>query len=188
LRAGCGTLNSTFKEKIMNEIDVMNRLGRLERSNRRLKLAATACALGVVAAVFVAAERASGPMAATEYKLVDDNGRLRGAFGQDKDGTFFYLNDDTGKMRASIAAQKTGTFMNLKDADGKTRAIVSFDEDGPTVRLRDDKSGTTATMLIDDRGPSLQLHDATGKTRIFAPMIDVLEEPRGDRNPPPPGK
>ncbi|MFI5378890.1 MAG: hypothetical protein ACHRHE_06320 [Tepidisphaerales bacterium] len=171
----------------MENQEIVSRLEKLEKSNRRLRWAAAAMGAGLVAAVFLGAEQRMPEIVTERIRLVDSDGKLRGAMGFDKDGTFFFLNDQNGRMRTSLAAQKGGGFVNIKDDNGKTRTLMSYDENGSVVKAQDDQ-GLFSMLIEDQRGPAMQVGQDNGRIRIVAPMIDVLQEPQPKDQPQPPRK
>lgn len=163
----------------MDEKKIVERLAKLERSNRQLKAGMGLCAAAVIAAAVIGAERAAEPITARDsIRLVDDEGRLRMVLGCDKEGTFLFLNDETGKMRTSIAAQSKQTYMNVKDEQGKTRMVLVCDETGPSVKLKDATGTTLATLASDEEGGLVQIIDTTGKARVIGTTSDVVSEPK----------
>ncbi len=162
----------------MSENAVLDRLSRLEKSNRRLRVGMLVCGAALVCAIVMGAERAT-PLVTTEYiRLVDTEGKLRAALGSDKEGTFFFLNDPNGKMRVSMATQKDASYVSLKDADGKTRAMVTFDEGGPAFRLKDEGGVAVAVMSADADGSWLEVRDAGGRSRVLSTLSDTVAEPK----------
>ncbi len=171
----------------MENQEIVSRIEKLEKSNRRLRWAAAAMGAGLVAAVFLGAEQRIPEIVTQQIKLVDAEGKLRGAMGFDKDGSYFFLNDPTGHRRANIAAQATGGFINLKDDANKTRVLMSYDESGSVLKAQDDQ-GLFSMLVEDQRGPAMQVGQEGGRIRIVAPMIDVLQEPQPKEPPPAPKK
>jgi hypothetical protein len=167
----------------MTNQDIVSRVARLEKSNRRLRWAAVAMSVGVAAAFFLGAEARNEEITVRQIRLVDADGKLRGVWGNDRDGTFFYLNDPKGQMRTSMAAQDSGAFFNLKDDKKNTRVLLSYDDDGAVARVQDPQ-GLFATLVNDQRGPALQIGQENGNVRIIAPMIDILQEPQKDQKVP----
>jgi hypothetical protein len=162
----------------MSENAVLERLSKLEKSNRRLKVAMAVCGAALVCAMVIGAERAT-PLVTTEYiRLVDTEGKLRAALGSDKDGTFFFLNDPAGKMRVSMATQKDASYVSLKDPDGKTRATVTFDEAGPAMRLKDGGGMNMAVVSTDQDGAWLEVRDGGGRSRVLSTLSDNVAEPK----------
>lgn len=155
-----------------------DRVARLEKSNRRLKWALAACSV-LVAGILAGADRAPGPMVASEsIRLIDRDGKLRMQLGCDDQGTFLFLNDESGKMRTSLAAQKGQTYVNLKDDQDRTRCEVRFDDVGPALMLRDEAGAIVGALAYDTQGPYLQIRDTTGKIRILTTVSDVTSEPK----------
>jgi hypothetical protein len=163
----------------MDQSMIVERLGKLEKSNRRLKAMVALCAAGLLAAGVIGADRVVQPLTASEQiRLLDQDGRVRMALGCDKEGTFLFLNDETGRMRASIAAQSRQVYLNLKDGEGTTRLVLVCDGSGPSVKVKDARGGTVATLTSDDEGGLMQLVDDTGRARVLGTMSDVISEPK----------
>lgn len=163
----------------MSERAIVERLERLEKSNRRLKAGLGLCATALVATIMIGAEQATGPITAREnIRLVDDDGKPRIVLGCDKEGTFLFLNDEAGRLRTSIAAQSKQTYMNFKDDQGRTRMVVLLDENGPSVKLRSTEGAPLATLASDEEGGLVQIVDTAGKSRVIGTVSDVVSEPK----------
>ena len=104
------------------------RLDRLERAHRRLKLASSATVLLLLSAIGlgVAAPRSPQPIpeASPIGSVVDEVRAKR-----------FVLVEDTGKVRAVLGAATRGAVsLELLDNDGKVRSVLIVDSNG-TPRL-----------------------------------------------------
>lgn len=161
----------------MTEQDIVNRLSRLEKSNRRWRFAAIALLVGMTGMFYLGADPRMKELTVERIRLVDENGRVRGGFGSNEGGSFFYLNDNKGMRRCNIAAHKDGGFINLKDEKDRSRVLMSFDDDGAVVKTQDNNS-LFSRLITDERGPALQLGQEDGVVRVLATMIDVIQEPQ----------
>jgi hypothetical protein len=107
---------------------LIERLDRLDRTNRRWKVisGATAAALAVLVLVAAAAPRAP---------LLDQGGRPVGGAVSEVRAKRFLLVDDTGKLRAVLGAATGGAVsLGLLDNDDKIRSVLIVDANG-TPRL-----------------------------------------------------
>lgn len=130
--------------------DVLVRLARLERENRRWKkgaVLAASCALAFLLA-------AAGPAArkrvveVTELRLIDPTGALRGSLSADKTGAQLLLKDGTGKNRARLRVADDGApRLELLDRMERVRLGAALDKDGAAVAHLDDEAGHARVRL-----------------------------------------
>jgi hypothetical protein len=106
---------------------------------------------------------------ASEFVLVDENGKIRAALSVSKDGAGLTLWDENGKFRASLSANKDGTMLGLRDENGKLRASLSAVKDGPGLDLFDENGKPRAGLAVLKDGSLLHLKDENGKTIWRAP-------------------
>jgi hypothetical protein len=164
---------------------IEERLEKLERQNRRMKLAGLGAM--VIAGAFVLMGQASGPrtppeVRAKSFVLVDANGETRArlymsasgkgpeldlldAKGNERltlDGPGLTLYDVNGKLRAVLAAGSNGTALQLDDANGKVRAHLGVLSDEPGLDLNGADGKSSAWLLALSDGPILDLNDASG--------------------------
>jgi hypothetical protein len=162
----------------MTDLEIVNRLNRLEKSNRRWRFAAVAMLVSITGMYYLGAEPRMKELNVEKIRLVDEDGRLRGAIGSDEKGSYLYLNDQRGNRRCNIAAQRDGGFMNIKDDNEKSRVILSWDaEEGAAVKTQD-THGLFSRLITDDHGPALQVGQEDGLIRVIATMIDLIQEPQ----------
>jgi hypothetical protein len=169
-------------EFAMTEQEIANRLNRLEKSNRRWRFAAVGLLVGMTGMYFLGAEPRMKELTVEKIRLVDEDGKLRGALGSDDRGSFFYLNDQKGGRRVNLAAHKNGGFINLKDDADKSRVVLSWDEDGAAIKTMD-THGLFSRLITDEHGPALQVGQEDGMIRVLATMVDVIQEPQKPERP-----
>jgi hypothetical protein len=190
---------------------LLARLEALEKTEERLKrqsllnLVGLAVLLGGAAAMFFFAARRGMPgsvaavVESREYRLRDQDGRIRGAWGFAEDGAIRFvlqngdnqralrLNllpdgsagvtfaDSAGANRVVLGLLSDGT-ASLVFADGKgaSRSVYSFSPSGASSVIFADRSGVTRSGLgVDSRGRALFAGDAA-----VAPPAE--EEPTPD--------
>jgi len=109
--------------------DVLARLSRLERQNRRMKLGMVAMLVLVVGLASVAAYRPR-VVEANEFVLRDERGRLRAHLGFPRGGgrprLGFY--DTKGRLRARLgfSRRQRGPALEFRDAQGRSRVSLWF--------------------------------------------------------------
>jgi hypothetical protein len=152
----------------MAQFDVAARVARLEKENRRFRRAAGALALALAAAFLVAA-RSTGRVRvveATEFRLIDSTGALRGTISADRSGAQLQLKDSTGKNRARLRVADDGTpRLELLDRMERARLGLALDKDGGAEAHLDDEA-TRARVKISttaDGSASVDLSDAAKK-------------------------
>ncbi len=150
------------------------RLDRLERENRRLKLAGAILllALAAVGAMGQVLPKAVPKVIEAErFVLRDTKGKIVAILGADAPGTpALSLHDQNEKVRAALAIAADGRpFLALLDQNGKQRAALSVGVDGTSALLLSDqngklRAGMTATGTVEQRpASSLVLFDRDGK-------------------------
>ncbi len=159
------------------------RLDRLERENRRLKVAGTIVFLVLVAVgamgqvlpkavpKVVEAERfvlrdARGKMLATlgtdGLVLADQNGKFRAALGVGTDGSASLIFDDQNeKPRVTLGVLDDGTpHLALLDQNEKPRLALAVGTDGtPHLALFDQNKKPRLALDVGTSGPSVVLGD-----------------------------
>jgi len=143
--------------------NMLQRLGRLERENRRLKIS------GAILLLALAAVGAMGQGLPKAVPKVVEAER-------------FVLRDTRGKILATLGTEAAGLLaLVLSDQNGKTRAGLGVGTSGPSLVLRDENSKDraalghtalegTATGTVEQRpASSLVLFDRDGKVIWKAP-------------------
>ncbi|MGH9357712.1 MAG: hypothetical protein ACRD1O_00885 [Terriglobia bacterium] len=163
----------------MSEAELVKRLEKLERDNRRLKRSALAALM--LAAVLLAGyaascsrnQRASGArnapekITAHEIDLTDSSGKVRvKMYADEKGATGIVLSDAKGKKRAAVAVDSSGgtAGIALTDAQGEPREMMGVDSSGaPGIWLDDAQGIPRASMAVSSSGnPTIELTDAQG--------------------------
>ena len=143
---------------------IEERLGKLERQNRRMKLAGLGAV--VIAGAFALMGQAGrvhpSTITATGFVLVDAQGRERAKLEMYKGVPMLILYDAKGKPRAGLGVFSDGPKLGLYDANGKVRAALAAFSDGPGLGLYDAKGKLSAMLAASPDGPWLELTGANG--------------------------
>ncbi len=131
--------------------DRLFRLERLEAKMRRFQAAGIAILLG--AGVFLlAAARPAGRVRiveATEIRLTDSTGTLRGVMSADRTGAQLIFKDNGGKTRARIRVADDGTpHVELLDRTERVRLGLETGRDGAAQAHLDDDQGHARVTLV----------------------------------------
>ena len=133
-------------------MDIEQRVERLERENRRLKLAGAAVVAVLLAVALVGAVMPQEIIEARGFRVTDENGELRAEMGTDRISYY----DENGNTRATM----TDAGIAYYDAgrpetpvgDRIVRGVIIYDE-----------AGKPRAVLAPDR---IAYYDENGKTRI----------------------
>jgi hypothetical protein len=124
--------------------NVLRRLEKLEKQNRRLKgfgfVLAVACSVGLLAAAQPAKEKAAE---FEQFVLKDKDGKRRATFGMAKDGPALRFLDPEGREQATIGSAKAGMFLRLNNPDGMLQTGINLNPAGVVVV----SYGTTGRLL-----------------------------------------
>lgn len=147
---------------------VKQRLAKLERQNRRMKLSAIA-SLVIVGAVMLTGQtsRQSTPseLRARSFILVDAQGRQRAILDLKKDEPGLALLDENGNVRALLSLVPEGPILDLIGTDGKSAARVDSLLNQPGLVLLDANRNVRAGLTMNPLGPGLDIADASGGLR-----------------------
>ena len=146
-----------------------DRIGRLERANRRLFALWGITSLALFAFGF---QRATDVVRARRIELVDARGVPLATLapGRNELGGELTLRDRDGERRASLTAEPGSASLNLqggKPEDPSGTAALRSDANGAALGLLGAKASLTATVRRDQ--PRLSLTDARGKEAFAAP-------------------
>jgi hypothetical protein len=193
--------------------ELLRRLGQLEQDNRRLRrvtlgtLVATAVLLGLAAALTYTAARHGLPgmvpdlVEAREFVLRDHQGRVRGAWGEDDQGSIRLVLQDAAS-RASIKLNLLGdgsSGLTLSDSTGNPRVIMAVLPDQTTNLVFADGRGVTrtvlslsagggSTLIFADEGGRMQTTvgvDRRGQPVLTTAQVEAPEEPEPIDSAPP---
>jgi len=131
--------------------DLALRVRALERSLRRARAGLLAVGAGLLALTLAAAHprRRAEPLTATEFRLVDEKGELRGSFGlEGGQHPTLVLLDAEGRKRWQALLKDDEVYTYLRDANGHGRITHAVDK------------GTHPHFLMHDKGNKPRLHAA----------------------------
>jgi len=143
------------------------RLTAAERSLRRQRLLGIAALFVASTVLLMGSGPTATPLTATELRLVDDAGRLRGLFSVTKQGlASLALLDENGKPRTTLtcAGDGTSTLAYLTD-DGASRMLLAQGKAGDGSLVFTDENKQKRVMLTGVT-PGLLMRDAEGQNRV----------------------
>lgn len=163
----------------MNEATVTQRLDRLERENRKLKLAGVATLIAITAVVLMGQatpKREAKVIEAEQFILKDSEGRHRGGLQVMADGRpILRLADEKGWPRAELVVLSNNTpalyfydYEKGRDVDRKYLAWLGVSRHGSvTLALVDPEEQSEAQLSVP--GPRLHFIDKDGRVVWSAP-------------------
>ena len=163
------------------ELEMRRRIDQLERDNRKLKrqttgtLIVVALLLGLSAAIVVTAARRGLPgfvpdvVESREFILRDSDGRVRGAWGADREGAIRFVIQEPGtqtSVRLNLLSDGSAG-LTFADSLGNARVILALLPDQTGSLVFADRRGFTRTvMTLNGNGSSsLVFADGGGTTR-----------------------
>jgi hypothetical protein len=125
-----------------DQMSLSNRLTKLERENRRLKVLGSVALLGVAGALCV------GLAAAPAKKL---------------EAEVIALKSPHGKGQMILGVGEEGPALTFLDKNGKLRVNIDVSSDGPGLDLLDAAESPRAQLMVtEDQGPLLNFTDSKG--------------------------
>jgi len=146
---------------------VLERLGKLERQNRRLKRAGS-LALTAVAALLLMGQATpeSRTIEAERFIVIDSAGKTRAVLSMILDGPHLVMYDEKGEMRVNLRVGPDGPLLAFDNEAGKPQTELTAVK-GFNGLLTYNYAGTPSTVLgEEEKGPALRLFDADGKPHI----------------------
>ena len=160
-----------------------DRVNKLEVQNRRLKLAGVAVVIMASAVLLMGQARSSRAVEASEFRLIDTNGKTRARLAVGVGGgptlTFFDSKDlpvagiDGGKepslfltgwdSAAHILLRITKDSYGLDLADKRPRATLSVSNNSTGLDFWDEYGDPQATMSVDKSSGNITFRNARGK-------------------------
>ncbi|MCZ6691120.1 MAG: hypothetical protein O7H41_16150 [Planctomycetota bacterium] len=177
--------------KPMNQ-DLIRRIARLERMNRKILRAGLLLVLGLITVVLLEVgckPRTPRVVRAENLAIIDGNGKIRAMLGAAPDGGVgFFLRDKNEKDRVRLIVDDDGIAgIALRDGSGRERASLATTPEGSTRLTFLDLKGTDRIRLgveRDQRG-FLEFSDANGDTRLSLSVVwngaTILSAMEGDQ-------
>jgi hypothetical protein len=165
----------------MTELEaVIERVGKLERQNRRMKRAG-AVALILATAVFLMGQGASKKtVEANEFILKDASGKVRGRFGMDlslNGGPQLSLLDSNGDKRALLdVGDSAGLTLNHRSGKNVESVVLVAGNDGLSLYFGKNLRAA-AKLTMDQFGPDLAFFDANAKKRLNLQVVNADSSP-----------
>ena len=151
----------------MNEVNttaLLERVNRLERQNKLIKLAGIVVALVMAFVLLVGAkEKVPKEIVAKGFRVVDTKGKTRAALAVTPKGPALFLSDENEKLRASLTVTQEGPILALYDENGKSRVFLAVTQESPGLALYDKKGKMRAELDVLSRGPALRFYHKKGK-------------------------
>ncbi len=118
-----------------------DRMAKLERQNRSMKLAGLAALL--IAAAVVLMGQASRPEALEELRgrrlvIVDEDGLVRATLGATDSGARLLMYDTVGNLRLDMDVSEFGPGLVLNDSGRRTRVGLGVFDVGPRLWMLDE--------------------------------------------------
>lgn len=164
---------------------IEERIQKLERQNRRMKLVGLGLvivvgATGVLSSAASNAARvdvgnSSATIRAAGFVLVDAQGRERASLEMRNGQPQLVMNNSDGAFAAGIGVALSGPQIVLDDLNGKTRARLIVSSNGPALFLDDPNEQPRIMLDALPNGPELDLFGAKGQRR--ATLGALSDEP-----------
>ncbi len=150
----------------MTDTELISRLEKLERDNRRLKgFAFAVLVLSTALATMYATSPIPQRIKAHEFDLVDNSGNIRGSMLFFMGNAAISLLDAQGKRRAAMTVDTSGApGIGVFDAQGILRAAMMVHTSGePGIGLFGEQGKGAIAMRVTPSGePSINLFDKEG--------------------------
>lgn len=162
--------------------ELLHRVGRLERQNRRMKLLGAAVLISGAAALVMAADKAEDRapepaqarvIEARQFRVVDSQGRERISLGMGGEGPVVRLYDEGGKPRVGLGMTSEGSTIGLHDRAGDLGISMSVNRSGPGMVLSEGER-TRVVVAASRDSTGINMNDAGGK-----PIAALIDSPKG---------
>ena len=177
-------------------MSIEERVERLEKQNKRLKLALGLLAVLLAVGVTMVTTRQEAifgeTVKAQQFLLTDKGGKTRASLDVTIDGEpYLNLYDKAGKRRFAVGVLKSGEpSLGFLDKNGKRRVAIGIRTAGePILRLSDKEGKSRVAISIRKSGDaSLQFLDTKKRVRVqmgtiagrggFITLVDALGKPK----------
>jgi len=117
--------------------DLAQRVEKLEKANRRLKLGGVLALTLVGCLLLLGVASPKRTVEAEAFILRDANGGMRALLGMGVEGPMLHLYDANALSRALLQVTVSGSAVGFFDANGKLRVVVGVTEGTPELELLD---------------------------------------------------
>ena len=154
-----------------NSLNIENRIRKLEKQNRRLRIGFLAILAALIGMYMVGSTKDIPYELVTRLlRIVDETGATRASISALEDIPGLALFDKNERLRASIMVSEDIPVLALFDKNGKLRTSIAVYEDFPILGLADKNGKTRASIMVTDGGPgSLVLFNKDGKVLTQLP-------------------
>ncbi|MCK4412238.1 MAG: hypothetical protein KAY32_01710 [Candidatus Eisenbacteria sp.] len=157
---------------------VLARLAKLERQNRRMKVAGAACVLLLGGLLLTAGNQPQDVLRARGFCLVDDAGNTRGFWGYSDslEETALYVGTPEGReaglaLRAGGISASLCVFGDGEDRQRLPRLRLGLLKGIGLFTLSDQNDVTRVSVMnLPEFGPRIATFDAAGQTTYGAPF------------------
>lgn len=164
----------------MTDTELVARIEKLERDNRRLKRLGVAALVLVGALGLVAATRPEpGVIKAHAFEVIDGQGRARIKLAATESGEEIWMKNVDGVVTSRLSGDAKGTSLVLDGSGSKAgSAMIDASRDGASLSIFSSEGGTAS---IDAFGyPTLSLWDVKGETASisafpFGPNLSLAD-------------
>ena len=159
-----------WKTIISNPPDLGQRVEKLEKANRRLKLAGVLVLTLVGCLLLLGVASPKRTVEAETFVIRDANGKPRAVLGMTAGGPALLFIDANGKQRMTLGtpAGEEPVLLFL-DANEKERAGLTILAGLSVLTFTDANEKQRVILGISVRGPGLVVRDANGKVVFSAP-------------------
>ncbi len=150
--------------------DLAQRVEKLEKANRRLKLAGVLALALVGCLLLLGVASPKRTVEAEKFLLRDANGKIRASLDVvGLEGPMLFLLDANEDMRVTPSTGLGGAALRFFDANEKVQVILAAGLEEPTLILTHANGKGGALLTVDREGPKFALLDANGKEIFSAP-------------------
>lgn len=151
----------------MQNLTIEKRIARLERQNRVLIIAlgATSILLSMCAALGMRQTRPQS-IDASEFRVLDEQGKPRASFAMTETGPALILMDDAANSRVKLMLDTVeGPALFMSDHNRVDRIALRVEPTGAALAVSDDHGAERIRFATSEIGASIGLFDAQLKNR-----------------------
>ncbi len=113
---------------------------------------------------------------ATQFRLVDRNGRLRAVLEMSRSGPHLAMLHEDGTPALELALSRDGPCVRLTDGDGATRVFVGATRGSARIGMADDEGTQRVFLGVGAKGtPGLTLYDGHQR-RVWTTVAHRLQD------------